>query len=600
MSQFLQMLSDDQKDIALLRCALAVRSGASDTNIYSVYPSSFQDIPTAPFAYWANSSALASFSKFPALGSDGAEAKQGLATADDFRFVRLWWECNSGDGRWCNYAKGGAYSPFYSDIYLTVNWGREGGELTEFSGSVVRNSNFYFLPGLTWTRRTSSGLSMRVMPANCIFGDKGPAIFSSCDEQSDLLVMLGLSSSSQFKYLVGLQLAAADAAARSYEVGVLRRTPLATLNEEQKSRLRELVGSAYLMQRGADVSDETSHAFLFPSLVKRKMGIACSSDSKGGLQSILEEIDEIASEAYGFAISESSQDLSIEDEVADERLESAEYELLSWGLGVAFGRFDWRLGTGERELPSAPEPFDQLPAKSPGMLPDGDSPFHPHAGVLVDDPGHQHDLPQLIEAVLERVDQQAPDNSRRWLQKDFFKEHLKQYSKSRRKAPIYWPLATASGGYTLWIYYPDLDDQTLYTAINDFLEPKLKLVGNELNSLRAKSNRSAAEERELEEQQDLEQELIELRDTILEIAPNYKPNHDDGVQITAAPLWPLFRHKPWQKVLKATWDKLEAGEYDWAHLAYSYCPERVREKCKTDKSLAIAHGLEDLYKEPAA
>ena len=72
------------------------------------------------------------------------------------------------------------------------------------------------------------------------------------------------------------------------------------------------------------------------------------------------------------------------------------------------------------------------------------------------------------------------------------------------------------------------------------------------------------------------------------------------MQITAAPLWPLFRHKPWQKVLKDTWAKLEKGEYDWAHLAMSYWPERVREKCKTDKSLAIAHGLEDLYVEPAA
>jgi hypothetical protein len=57
----------------------------------------------------------------------------------------------------------------------------------------------------------------------------------------------------------------------------------------------------------------------------------------------------------------------------------------------------------------------------------------------------------------------------------------------------------------------------------------------------------------------------------------------------------LFQHKPWQKILKETWGKLEKGDYDWAHLAYSYWPERVKEKCRTDKSLAIAHGLEDLY-----
>ena len=197
----------------------------------------------------------------------------------------------------------------------------------------------------------------------------------------------------------------------------------------------------------------------------------------------------------------------------------------------------------------------------------------------------------------------CPGDVRRWLQRDFFKLHLKQYSKSRRKAPIYWPLSTASGDYTLWLYYPDLTDQSLFTAVNDFVEPKLQHLESELSALRRKGQeRTSAEEREFEKLQTLQEELADLRDTLLQLAPSYKPNHDDGVQITAAPLWRLFRHKPWQKVLKDTWEKLEAGDYDWAHLAMTYWPERVRGKCKTDKSLAIAHDLEHLYEahdEPA-
>ena len=97
--------------------------------------------------------------------------------------------------------------------------------------------------------------------------------------------------------------------------------------------------------------------------------------------------------------------------------------------------------------------------------------------------------------------------------------------------------------------------------------------------------------------QALQLELTELCDNLLKLAPKYKPNREDGVQICAAPLWPLFRHRTWQKVLKDTWTNLEKGEYDWSHLAMNYWPERVREKCKTDKSLAITHGLEDLYVE---
>ena len=234
------------------------------------------------------------------------------------------------------------------------------------------------------------------------------------------------------------------------------------------------------------------------------------------------------------------------------------------------------------------------------MLVDGAIPFHAHAGILVDDPGHGHDLVHLVEDVLARVDMPVQDDLRRWLQRDFFPFHLQRYSKSRRKAPIYWPLATLSGSYTLWLYYPSLSSQTLYSAINDFVEPKLAQLAGDLAVLRGMgSARSRDDEKRLETCESLELELVEFRDQLLKIASTYKPSHDDGVQISAAPLWPLFRYKPWQKVLKDTWTKLERGEYDWAHLARNYWPDRVREKCKSDKSLAITHRLEELYVEPS-
>ena len=86
------------------------------------------------------------------------------------------------------------------------------------------------------------------------------------------------------------------------------------------------------------------------------------------------------------------------------------------------------------------------------MLPDGAYPFHAHAGILADDSGQAQDLPRLIESVLERVDVSVHPGVRRWLQRDFVKEHLQQYSKRRRKAPVYWRLATAAGSYTPWGY----------------------------------------------------------------------------------------------------------------------------------------------------
>src|SRR5207237_1414919 len=55
----------------------------------------------------------------------------------------------------------------------------------------------------------------------------------------------------------------------------------------------------------------------------------------------------------------------------------------------------------------------------------------------------------------------------------FFADHLKRYSNSRRQAPIYWPLSTASGSFTVWLYYARLTSDTLFTAINRFVQPKI-------------------------------------------------------------------------------------------------------------------------------
>ena len=156
--------------------------------------------------------------------------------------------------------------------------------------------------------------------------------------------------------------------------------------------------------------------------------------------------------------------------------------------------------------------------------------------------------------------------------------------------------------YTLWIYYHRLNDQTIYTCVNDFVEPKLRDIAIELITLRQNGNgigRSRDDEKKLENLQDSEIELHEFRDELLRVARlPWKPNLNDGVQITAAPLWTLFQLPKWKKTLKETWEKLKKGDYDWAHLAYSIWPDRVREKCKKDKSLAIAHNLEDFCIEP--
>jgi len=238
----------------------------------------------------------------------------------------------------------------------------------------------------------------------------------------------------------------------------------------------------------------------------------------------------------------------------------------------------------------------------------------PWDGIVVDDPNDQRDILGRLRAALSYLHGNKAEEKelelcaelevkelREYLRKPglFFEAHLKRYSKSRRKAPIYWPLQTRDGRYTIWLYYPRLSTDTLY-ACSNILEDKIKLERRKLEMARedlAKSQ-GKADRLIVEELTDFNSALSEMKEEIDRVAGlPFKPDLDDGVQITASPLWRLFRHPAWQRELKSTWDELEKGDYDWAHLACNIWPARVREKCRKDRSLAIAHRLEDICEQ---
>jgi hypothetical protein len=571
-------------------------------------------IPGKPFCLHATPNILKQWRSDNVLDPNTASVVTGNHTFDDERFLRLRQEVGNvaGSNHWVPFDKGGDYQPFYSPTSLLLKWRKGGSELKVLNearygsdAQVMQSSKFWYKPGLCYTHVSSVGFAPRILPSGTIFSSESIGIFLKQPggqfNKGDALSLLGFLASRTAQELVwvfGRYRKIENRAVSGLPISLRRLQP-------QAKYLEDLARTGVDLCRKLESLDETSPLFVVPdALADSDTSGRTRSEIAASLREIYAKIDTCVEACLGV----SEADLSAPSraklipQFVTRRLGRTPKEradaLLAWAVGVAFGRFDWRLATGERETPPEPDPFEPLPAKSPGMLPDGAAPLHAHPGILVDDPGQHHDLPRLIEDVFATVGYPAPEDARRWLQRDFFPHHLKQYSKSHRRAPIYWPLSTASGDYTLWLYHPTLTDQTLYTAANDFVVPKLEQTSRLATALRASSSRSGEEERRLEQLQDLEAELKELQGELLRLAPTWKPNHDDGVQITAAPLWRLFRHRPWQAALKGMWEKLETGDYDWAHLAMSCWPDRVREKCRTDKSLAIAHNLEELYEPP--
>src|SRR5262249_30761389 len=153
------------------------------------------------------------------LESEGRSARIGLSTSDHFRFLRLWWEVPMESTATISFAKGGQFSPYYADIYLAIRWRNDGREAkawvvanptdpsTLHWSRRIANSEFYRRPGLTWSLRTKSNISFRALPAGCLFGHKGPALFVDEDDNEALLALAAILNSLAFRALVEFQLA---------------------------------------------------------------------------------------------------------------------------------------------------------------------------------------------------------------------------------------------------------------------------------------------------------------------------------------------------------------------------------------------------------
>ncbi|MEN6481107.1 MAG: hypothetical protein ABFD29_02895 [Anaerolineaceae bacterium] len=568
--------------------------------------------------------------------------RTGLTTFNDDRFLRLLWEIpleNLGQAKkWNLFSKGGDYAKYYTDIHLVINRSNNGQELAEvnknLNGQVAQSrqgSTYYFKPGLTFTSRSGLGISVRALPAGSVISHNAPTIYPINNISNQFL--LGWVNSRLIKTLIEIQ-----SSADYYTPGSVKMVPWIAPSENDYFSIEKQMPSLVNNYCFRSQIDETSPVFdclylgegirntyndLLVEIEEKKEKIR---QSQSEISNIVDDIYGIDSKAVCLDLLENDPD----NDVPIDQVLLTDYStcILSYLIGCVFGRWNISLAAKKEKKRPVIEPFKSLPICPPGMLqnvqglpvtPDDAPADYPlrirWGGILVDDEGHPEDFEACLREALrviwgERTDAIEAEacqilgvrSLREYFRKPtwFFVDHLKRYSKSRRQAPIYWPLSTPSCSYTLWLYYHCLNDQTLYSCVNDFVDPKLKQMSDEATRLRMKKGRSATDEKELERLTDFERELRDFREEMLRVAKFWKPNLNDGVEITAAPLWKLFQHKPWQKRLKETWQKLEAGEDDWAHLAYSIWPERVREKCKADKSLAIAHDLEELYVEPPA
>lgn len=182
---------------------------------YRAGASTFHDIPGSPIAYWASEAAVHAFKTMKPLGS-WLTTREGMATADNDRFVRSWWEsplqaigfeipdqeaARLSGKKWFPYQKGGEYRKWYGNNDLIVNWENDGSEIRsniDVKTGRIRSHNYNgeygFIEGITWSSLSSGRIHVRFSPRGSLFDSKGAKGFAQTTEQCLYAVALINSS----------------------------------------------------------------------------------------------------------------------------------------------------------------------------------------------------------------------------------------------------------------------------------------------------------------------------------------------------------------------------------------------------------------------
>jgi hypothetical protein len=598
-----------------------------------------------------------------------ANIVNGLQCPSDFRYVRLATEVSAVDlgTKWLPFLKPIHFAPYVSDLACVVNWLSKGIEQkAQYEGSEISPSKyisgeaFYPSTGVWFPDVSERGIGAALIPFPAIPGRKGLLAVGKqgLNVASDSLA--GFLNSIVAEGVLGL-----ITPERHHKPSYMGQIPW--INDPFCIEAASAHYWRMMRLASAEAPSELSPEFVAPDLLLHwTHGLRKSvTNLMQACRAAISEMEMAQQQFDTFLLNHLNtcvSDISLLKEMSN-RVEIAEWfptgfsiddhsgrelveALVSYLVGVVFGRWDVTTAT------AASPPIARIQLKEnarrcpPGQLQNeqglpltqdearrlsSEGRWHypleiAWDGILVDDPGsstaqpHRDDIVRRVREVFDllwkdkahEIEQEAceilgvPGLRELFCRPTgFCQQHVKRYSKSQRKAPIYWPLTTVSGSYTIWLYYHRLSDQILYKAVNQYVEPKIADIERSVSSLEIELKSASGPEAarlmdRLTSTRAFVAELHEFREELLRVAAlPYRPDLSDGAIISAAPFYRLFNLRSWSKDTEECWKKLAKGEYDWAHLAYAIWPQRVREVCKRDRSVAIAHGLEDLCETKA-
>lgn len=487
-------------------------------DFYTRRQSDYLEIPGQNIAYWISENMKNVFELASPLGQL-AEPKQGMATADNNRFLRVWFEVNKekigfkyknsllakeSNQKWFPYNKGGDFRKWYGNNEFVVNWEKDGYEIKAFKASVIRNEGYYFNKGITWSLISTSNFAARLSPGGFLFDVGGSTVFP---EEKLLNYILALMNSK-----VTYEILKMIAPTINFQVGDIREIPIILpANNEDFENISNIA------KENVNISKEEWDSFEISWDFKNN---PLNSKSRSSLKEIYLLWDNLQNERFNKLKNNEELinklliniydlncelDYSVDDKYITIRKADRERDIrsfISYAVGCMFGRYSidaegviyaggdfsdkwkvendkWQVRKLEKDEDGnliydswvdatfVPDVDNIIPITEDEYFEDDIvSRFIEFIKVVYGAETLEENLDFIAESLGVKANETSRQTIRRYFLKEFYKDHLKVY----QKRPIYWMFDSGKNdGFKALVYMHRYNESTVAKLRTDYL-----------------------------------------------------------------------------------------------------------------------------------
>jgi hypothetical protein len=468
---------------------------------YTANQKDFNYIKENPIGYWASKNVFFVFNNYPPLASK-YKVESGFQTGNDSLFLRYWYEIsfNKIGFEYNDYSqvdftkhcffpmnKEEGFKKWAGRYRVVVHFEKDGKNFKNVEGLNyrLRETKFYFKPGISWGDVTSAKSSYRYQEPGLIFARRAPMFFTT---EKYICSILNSKIVNHLQGFINPTL--------SFNLSDMDRVPILN-SEDVPASLNNMVEECIKISKIDSDKTEMSWNFISNEIIELK-----ASHLVSAIQIIRKKW-----ENYFYQILKLEEDINRAlihiyclDDVLTEKVPLEEItilqeeskiingelfidpvpvllQLVSYSVGCKFGRYSLNkpgpilANQGETILDFLKQ------VANPSFIPDEDNIIPVLEGEWFTDDivgrfkvflkaafGEQH-----FEENLKYIEDTIGKDIRKYFVKDFYNEHIKRY----KKRPIYWMFSSPKGHFKALIYMhrytPDLCSKMLTDYLQSYI-----------------------------------------------------------------------------------------------------------------------------------